>query len=187
MSEEKKQLCVNLYGGPCCGKSTLAADVFSKLKQRGVRAELVTEFAKDLVWENNRCALANQIYVFGNQYYRMHRINGMEVIVVDSPLLLTSVYDANKFGVLFEKLRDLAYESYCTFENMDYFIKRSDELFEEEGRVHKKDDSLILDDRIRDVLNEYKIKYHDVYWDSSELIASDVLMRLYGDGERKIC
>lgn len=44
-------LYVNLYGGPGTGKSTGASYIFSKLKLAGVEAELVTEYAKDLVWE----------------------------------------------------------------------------------------------------------------------------------------
>ena len=58
-------LVVNLYGAPGAGKSTGAAYIFSKLKMAGVKAELVTEFAKDMVWEENNEALHNQMYMFG--------------------------------------------------------------------------------------------------------------------------
>ena len=44
---------VNLFGAPGAGKSTGAAYIFSKLKLAGVNAELVTEFAKDKVWESS--------------------------------------------------------------------------------------------------------------------------------------
>lgn len=47
-------LIVNLFGVPGAGKSTGAAYIFSRLKMLGINAELVTEFAKDKVWENNR-------------------------------------------------------------------------------------------------------------------------------------
>ena len=46
-------LIVSLCGQPGVGKSTGSAYVFSKLKMAGVNAELVTEFAKDKVWERN--------------------------------------------------------------------------------------------------------------------------------------
>lgn len=151
----------------------------------GVKAELVTEFAKDLVWENNMCALANQIYVFGNQYYRMKRVSGVEVLVVDSPLLLTSVYDSEQYGRMHELLRDLAYEAYCTFDNMDYFIKREDEVFEEWGRVHTSDSSLILDSCIRGVLSLHNVKICDISRDSAELIVREVIDKLYGG--KKAC
>jgi hypothetical protein len=87
-------LVVNLFAGPGAGKSTMAASVFADLKRRGVCAELVTEFAKDLTWEGNQRALECQPYVFGQQLWRMQRLRdrGVEVIVTDSPLLLSTVY-----------------------------------------------------------------------------------------------
>lgn len=65
---------VNLYGAPGSGKSTAAAYIFSKLKMQGVKCELVTEVAKDLVWDENAKALQNQAYVFGKQFYRTHSV-----------------------------------------------------------------------------------------------------------------
>lgn len=47
-------IVVNLFGAPGAGKSTGAARIFSNLKMAGINAELVTEFAKDKVWEENK-------------------------------------------------------------------------------------------------------------------------------------
>ena len=52
-------IVVNFYAPPGYGKSTFAALVFSKLKMLGVNCELVSEFAKDMVWEEDYVALAN--------------------------------------------------------------------------------------------------------------------------------
>ena len=41
-----KTLVINLIGGPGCGKSTIAAELFSRLKKMGVTCELVTEYIK---------------------------------------------------------------------------------------------------------------------------------------------
>jgi len=48
-----KPLIVDFFAGPGAGKSTTAADVFAKLKWRGVNAELIGEYAKDLTWSEN--------------------------------------------------------------------------------------------------------------------------------------
>ena len=61
---DKKTIAINFFGAPGSGKSTLSAIVFAKLKMMGVNCELVTEFAKDKVWEKNNEALSNQIYIF---------------------------------------------------------------------------------------------------------------------------
>ena len=43
---------LNFYGGAGIGKSTIAADVFSKLKHKGHKTELVGEYAKWLWYQN---------------------------------------------------------------------------------------------------------------------------------------
>ena len=53
-------ILVNLYGAPGAGKSSGAAYIFSKLKMAGVNAELVTEFAKDKVYEHSKKVFENQ-------------------------------------------------------------------------------------------------------------------------------
>ena len=86
----KQTIVVNLYGQPSCGKSTGAAYIFSQLKMRGIDTELVTETAKDMVWEHNDDALTNQLYILGLHSQRFWRLrNQVRVIVTDSPILLT--------------------------------------------------------------------------------------------------
>ena len=82
-----QQLVVNLFGGPCAGKSSLAAILFGRLKREHYEAELAVEFAKDLAFENRRDALKCQIYVLGNQYWRIQRAfsGGAQIVVTDSP------------------------------------------------------------------------------------------------------
>ena len=48
-----------VIGCPGSGKSTLASYVFARLKMLEVNCELVNEFAKDKVWEENNVALDN--------------------------------------------------------------------------------------------------------------------------------
>ena len=68
-----RAIVINLYGGPCCGKSTVSAGLFYELKCLGVECELTGEYAKDKTWEHNITALGCQEYVFGKQSYRMAR------------------------------------------------------------------------------------------------------------------
>lgn len=116
-------IVVNLYGAPGSGKSTLAAAVFADQKQRGRNCELITEFAKDLTWENNQIALANQAYVFGNQYYRMTRCAWeVDILITDSPLLLSILY-LKRSTTPANALIELALSTHQQFDNLDYFLE----------------------------------------------------------------
>lgn len=80
---------INLIGGPGAGKSTTAAGVFFLLKLLNVRCELVTEFAKELTYDENWSDLKRQLYVTAEQERRQRRlVDKVDFIVTDSPLLL---------------------------------------------------------------------------------------------------
>ena len=49
--ENKKLTVINFFGGPGCGKSTTAAELFAKMKKANYKVELVHEVAKDFIWE----------------------------------------------------------------------------------------------------------------------------------------
>ena len=105
---KNKTIIVSLFGAPGAGKSTLSAYIFAKLKMLGVNCELVTEFAKDKVWEKNNEALSNQIYIFAKQYYRISRCaDKVDVIITDSPLFLSPFY--NKDPEIDAPLKQLVY------------------------------------------------------------------------------
>lgn len=90
-------ILVNFLGGPGTGKSTTAAYVFAKLKLNGVKAELVGEEAKDIVFNKAEAMLDNQILLLGHQYQRTKRLEeaGAEVAICDSPFVLSAWYGQN--------------------------------------------------------------------------------------------
>lgn len=114
---------VNLFGTPGAGKSTGAAYIFSKLKMRGYNVELVTEFAKDKVWEKNEEVFKNQAYIFGKQSFKMSRCKDkVDIVVTDSPLLLSALY--NEDPVLGEKFNEVVAAVFNSYNNINFFIER---------------------------------------------------------------
>ena len=75
----------------------LLAYIFSELKLAGVNAELVTEFAKDKVWEDSKGVFKSQPYIFGKQNFRLERLREkVDVVVTDSPIFLSILYNNQK-------------------------------------------------------------------------------------------
>lgn len=168
-------LIVNLFGAPGAGKSTLAAYIFAKLKMAGVNAELVTEFAKDKTWENNQKALANQVYVFGKQLYRITRCqDDVDVIVTDSPLLLSVIY--NHSDILGEDFNNLVYKVFSSYNNANYFINRV-KKYNPKGRSQTEEESDEIAVEVKEMLNKYGVDYTeaDGILESADVIADTVL------------
>ena len=171
-------LIVNLFGAPGAGKSTLAAYIFAKLKMAGVNAELVTEFAKDKTWENNQKALANQVYVFGKQLYRITRCqDDVDVIVTDSPLLLSVIY--NHSDILGEDFNNLVYKVFSSYDNANYFINRV-KKYNPKGRNQTEEESDKIAVEVKEMLNKYCVDYTeaDGILESADVIA-DTVLRYY--------
>jgi len=112
---------INLIGPPGAGKSTTAAGLFFLLKLDGLKVELVTEYAKDLVYEN-RLQYLDQLYIFAKQYRRLSRLIGVvDYVVTDGPLLLSLYYCSKDLPKSFSNfVKDVV----DTFDNKYYFINR---------------------------------------------------------------
>lgn len=159
-------LVVNLFGVPGAGKSTGAAYVFSKLKMKGINAELVTEFAKDMVWENNQKVLRNQEYIFGSQSYRMDRLRDkVDVIVTDCPLFLTAFY--NKSSVLGKEFNKVVLNVFNTYKNMNFFIYQLRD-FNKAGRIHTKNEAVEMQIPLQKMLKDNHVPFDIVMGDEKE-------------------
>mgnify|MGYP001627755498 CR=1 FL=1 len=86
-------LIVNLFGGPGSGKSTLASRIFHELKCAGIEAACPEEHAKLALWSGQPWLLDEQTVLLGRTWETLHALRDkVEVIIVDSPILLCSVY-----------------------------------------------------------------------------------------------
>lgn len=84
---------INLFGGPGVGKSTTAASLFVEMKKAGYKVELVTEVAKDFVWEDRATTLSIQPYITIKQFRNLVRLKGkVDYVITDAPILLGCVY-----------------------------------------------------------------------------------------------
>ena len=178
--KDKKTIVCNLFGPPGSGKSTLAAYVFAKLKMMGVNCELVTEFAKDKVWEKNNEALSNQIYIFAKQYYRMSRCTGqVDVIITDSPLFLSPFY--NKDPEIDEPLKQLVHVISERYDNLNYFLKRV-KKYNPVGRLQTEAESDQYGVRRKEMLRSYGVEFKEIEGDlmSADIVVQHVIERMGG-------
>lgn len=175
-------LVVNMYGGPGVGKSTLAAMVFGRLKEAGVNAELVTEFAKDLVWENRR-VIRCRPFVFGEQLWRIERLlDRVDVVVTDSPLLMDLAYSSH----LGPHWAQVVWSQHKKLDSLNILLTRHPKHpYRSEGRLQSSlDEALVLDGVIRNLLSDFNVPHirAEVHSESAREVTELVLNRL--DPER---
>lgn len=171
-------ILVNLFGAPGAGKSTGAAYVFSQLKMYGVNAELVTEFAKDKVWEENKAVFENQAYIFGKQYFKISRCaDKVDVVVTDSPLLLSLIY--NRDPVLGENFNNVVRDVMNSYDCRNYYLERV-KPYNPIGRHQTADESDAIGNDIKDLLDREGIDYTAYTGDivGYDCICQDILTEL---------
>ena len=153
-------IVVNLFGVPGAGKSTGAAYIFSQLKMNGINAELITEFAKDKVWENNSEVFKNQAYLFGKQSYRISRCKDkVDVIVTDSPLPLSIFYNTGEF--LTENFNKSVMDVFNSYNNLNFLLLRT-KPYNPIGRHQSEEESDALKQPMVQLLKERGISYIEV-------------------------
>jgi hypothetical protein len=158
-----KPYVFNLFAGPGVGKSTMAAGLFFKFKNAGVNAELAGEFAKDLTWSRRFTTLEDQIYVFGKQHHRIHRLKqDCDVIIADSPILLGLAYSEHYP----QCYRDTVYWAFSQYNNINFLLNRT-KPYNPKGRNQTLDESIEKHKVIEGILNQYEVPYIETTGDEA--------------------
>lgn len=157
--EDRETLVVNLFAGAGAGKSSVMADVFARLKWAGIDIEMAPEFAKEVVWENRPHPFKNQVYIFGKQYYRITRLLGkVDVVITDSPILLSAIYDTETPGNKFEPF---VLDLFNNLDTMNFFINR-EKKYNPNGRLQSETEAQLIDKQVKAFLIINKIAYDEV-------------------------
>lgn len=175
-------LILNLFGGPGSGKSTGAAYVFSMLKMLGVNAELVTEAAKDLTWEESFKNLKDQVYVFGKQAHRINRCaDKVDIIVTDSPIFLSTIY--NQDETIDRSLYNLVLDTINKYENYNVLLRRV-KPYNPIGRNQTAEQSDAITSEIKKYLDNANMQYIEVdgNMDGYSLILANAISLLHERG-----
>lgn len=153
-------IVINLWGAPGSGKSTTAAGLFFLMKINKHKVELVTEYAKDLVWERHETMFENQLSIFSEQNRRLHRLvdHGVDFAITDSPLLLPSFYKPNGYYRGFDSL---VAETFHSYNNLNYFLERV-ESFEKIGRRHNEEESLAIAVKLQEFMSDHGVNFENM-------------------------
>lgn len=148
---------INLFGGPGTGKSVTAANVFAELKKQGKNCEYVTEFAKELVYEESYRVMENQIWIFANQHQRMHRLaKKVDYIVTDAPLFNSVVYSGK--GEEHEPFHKFVLYEFNKYNNLNVYLERETN-YQQEGRYQDELGAKQIDQEVLKCFRYFEVKY----------------------------
>ena len=175
---------INFYGGPNTGKSTKAAGMYYKMNLAGYNVELVNEFAKECVWEDNVPMLKDQLFMLAHQHRKILRLVGkVDYVITDSPVLLSGIYRELYDGALYSNLIDkLALECYNKYENINFMLDRP-KTFDQTGRAQNLNESINIDQAILEMFKNENVPF---FWlKGLEDDAVDVAFNYIQDRKRR--
>lgn len=162
MCLDKKTKVINLWGGPSIGKSILASKLYVELAchpETGC-AELVNEFAKLLAWNEDE-KIKDQPHVTKGQIYNLSPIGKCEYVVTDSPVYLGLIYaQPHHYDEVSKLIENFKVDK--PHHEINILLTRDRGQFQNEGRVHNYEESVIIDGKIRKTLEDLKIPYIEV-------------------------
>lgn len=167
-NSDKNTIVINAFAGPGAGKTTSCLEVAEKLKKQGFVTEYVQEYAKELVYDNNLIMLdghyEHQFAILNEQMKRINRLYGkVDFIVTDSPILLNNTYlNEDKNTEVYSAYSDSVNKLYGLYNNFNYFVERDTSVFEKEGRIHNLEQSIAIDNELKNMLQNNQIDF-DVY------------------------
>lgn len=154
-------IVVDFWGGAGIGKSTQAAILFGRLKAGGFNAELVGEYAKDVILQGDYEALQDPLWLFANQAHRLRGMkkNGVEIAICDSPLPLALTYGIAREKDDNKNFSALVWQEFFNYDNVNFLIERNDSFWKKEGRADDLAFAQYIDQIIHSQLTDHDVDF----------------------------
>jgi hypothetical protein len=179
----KKPLILNLFGAPGAGKSTAAYGLTYYLKKRKLNAEMASEYAKELTFDerfSGAASLKDQIYIFAKQRSRIERlVPHCDVVVTDCPVLLGASYYPELFPDAF---RELLLWSFNQHDTINFFLNRVHD-YETVGRRQTAEESDQIAVEMKDFMTSNGVNFFEMPGSDDGLMRMlhAVSLRLHGE------
>jgi nicotinamide riboside kinase len=162
---------IMVMGPPASGKSTLAAEVHTELKKRGINSAFVTEAATDYIAEYGvPNSPSDQMVIFYKQLNREKMfLESKDYIICDSSSILNYFYFRSLFGTELSN-KDIASINHIQKEilkhintiDMVFFVPPIDTNTNDGIRFHQGDEIKKLGRWIKSYLEMENIKHEDI-------------------------
>jgi hypothetical protein len=153
---------VNVIGGPGCDKSLITSAIIVFLKLREKTIEVIPDFAKSLVWQQNFEVLKNQYFIAQRQFEMLSLLDGqVQYLVTECSLPQVLFYNENYLDNIcdIEKTRKQILEWYNQCNNINIFVERGDRKYIRTGRFQDEDQARAIDRGMRELMDREALPY----------------------------
>ncbi len=179
---------INLFAGPCAGKSTQASWLHGLLKKKGYDIEAVQEYVKAWAFIGRNPKSFDQWYIFGKQMHRedivlrldeKSGLPGTDFIITDSPITLSVCYGKKYNAPGWKHLQEMSKDFEAQYPSLNIFLNRGP-VYKQAGRYQTLEQAIEIDNCIKNTLSEMGIAFYEVSCLDDEGLLNLVLSHLPG-------
>ena len=171
-------LNVNLWGGPCVGKTEVANYLVSRLKLSGITCALVQEYSSELAWQG-KLGETEQLVITTEQYRRQASLQGkVKVIVTEGAIPLGILHTPESYR---KSLAQIVSTLTADWRHFNYLIGRDlTRDYDPEGRVETQEEAIAHHERVCVFARQWSPSIHEELHpdEAPELILADILCSL---------
>ncbi len=153
---------INVIGGPGCDKSVITSAIVLYLKLREKSVEVIPDFAKSLVWQQNFEVLKNQYFIAQRQFEMLSLLDGqIQFLITECALPQVLFYNENYLDNICDiaKTRTQILEWYNQHNNINILVTRGERKYIHTGRFQDEDQARAIDRGLVELLDREKLPY----------------------------
>ena len=174
---------INFYGQPGAGKSTLAASLYAQMKKSGYNVQLLTQYAKDCVYQDRLFTVKDQLYLLSKQNHKLltYQNKHVEYVITDSPLLLCGIYCyiSNTNHLPIKEFKELAYAINKSYTNINFFVERGNDIqYQNNGRFQNSEEAKKIKKQLLNYLNNELKEEYQIILNTKNISINNILKRI---------
>jgi hypothetical protein len=153
---------INVIGGPGCDKSLVTSAIILFLKLHDKTVEVIPDYAKSLVWQQNFEVLKNQYFIAQRQYEMLNLLDGqIQFLITECSLPQVLYYNENYADNICDigKTRTQILEWYKQHNNVNVLVERGDRKYIHTGRFQDEEQAKDIDRGLRGILTREGLRF----------------------------
>lgn len=146
---------INVIGGPGSDKSLISSAIILYLNLHNKTVEMIPDYAKSLVWQQNFEVLKNQYFIAQRQYEMIGMLDGqVHFLITECSLPQVLYYNEHYEDNICDiaKTRTQILQWYKQFNNVNILVERGDKKYIHTGRFQDEAQARAIDRGLRHLL-----------------------------------